>query len=96
MEELAKTLGQMGTVFSSNQFSAKAIRNGIIQQQVNNGVLSAFLHENCIQLSTKRMWRKKTDDKNVVVFSSKTEEAISLLKSKGYKIMKPINEYVEV
>lgn len=96
MDILNKTLSEMNFTFSSNEFSKKAQKNGLPQLEVYNGVIAYFLHRNAVQLSTKRMWRKKN-----VVSSDKQKAdeimiAIDLLKSKGYKISKPVTELVEL
>ena len=96
MEILKKTLSEMNFTFSSNEFSKKAQKNGLSKQEVNNGVIALFLHRNAVQGETRRMWRKHnglTSDKQK---SDKIMEAIDLLKSNGYKILKPVSDWVEL
>ncbi len=90
-EIMKKTLGEMKSVFSSNEFSKKAKKNGLSAKEISNGVIALFLHQNAIQMDSRRMWKK---DNNVQ--SNNLLEAIQLLKSHGYKVMKPVNEWVEV
>lgn len=94
-EILTKTLNEMSYVFSSNEFSKRAKKNGLLQTLINGGALSSFLHNNAIQDGSRRMWRKKND---LIFEKSKSEQiadAIKLLKSEGFKIMKPVNDWIE-
>jgi len=98
MEILKKTLDQMGSTFSSNEFSKRAQRNGLTKHEINNGVISLFLHRNAIQGHTRRMWRK---EKAINIDRQKVEDtsidyAIKLLKSKGFKVLKPVSDWVEL
>ena len=101
MDILEKTLNQMPSVFSSNHFSTKAQKNGLSKIQVNAGAISFFLHKNAEQMSTRRMWHKKhffTSSPIVAKenITDKISDAIKLLKENGYKVMKPINEWIEL
>ena len=58
MEILIKTLEQMPTTFSSNQFANKARKNGLTNQEIGNGAVGTFLHRNAHQGSSRRMWTK--------------------------------------
>jgi hypothetical protein len=95
MNILSKTFNEMSFVFSSNSFSSKAQKNGLSKQEINNGVIALFLHQNAIQLSTKRMWQKK-DISTDMPKIDKIKDAIELLKSHNYKILKPVNDWVEL
>lgn len=92
MKNLEKTLSQMGNYFSSNEFSEQARDNGVSERQIKNGAIATFLHENAVQCETRRMWRKKTINKS----EYRITEAIELLKSHGYKVLKPVSEWVEL
>lgn len=97
MDILLKTLNEMNFTFSSNEFAKKARKNGLTKQEVDNGAVASFLHRNALNAGSKRMWRKAalippTNDSKV----DKINEAINLLKSKGYKIMKPVSEWIEL
>lgn len=97
MNILDKTFNEMNYTFSSNEFSRKAKKYGINQFQINSGLLASYLHQNAKQLHSKRMWVKNNisnfDNKND---SLSIDEAINILKKNGYKVMKPINEWVEI
>ena len=101
---LEMALEQMPNVFSSNEFSKKANGLGYPIELIRNGNLAVFLHKYCVQLQTKRMWRKKEAVvKKPAVKSSgyvdeffKVKEAIKLLKSLGYKLSKQVTEWQEI
>jgi hypothetical protein len=93
---LFKTLNEMTFIFSSNSFSNRAKKNGLTKQQINNGAISHFLHLNAIRDGSRRMWKKKNYLTDQQPISEKIKEAIELLKSHGYKIMKPINDWIEI
>lgn len=88
---LKKTLAEMKSVFSSNEFSKKAKKNGLSEKEIANGVIALFLHQNAIQMDSRRMWKKYNG-----VNLNDLSDAIQLLKSHGYKVMKPVNDWVEV
>jgi len=96
MDILQKTLDEMEFSFSSNQFSKKARKNGLSKQEISNGIIAIFLHRNAIQGNTRRMWRKSNTLDSPKKIEDKIAEAIDLLKSSGYKILKPINEWIEL
>ena len=96
MDILNKTLSEMNFTFSSNEFSKKDQKNGLSQMEVDNGIIAFFLHRNAVQLGTTRMWRKKNVVSSDKQKSDEITIAIDLLKSKGYKISKPVTEWVEL
>lgn len=95
---LQKALNNMTKHFSSNQFSKEAKKHGITPRQVQDGICAKFLHKNAIQSNTKRTWIKivEFDTKSKRNIDYDIEYAINLLKSKGYKILKPITEFKEL
>jgi hypothetical protein len=103
-ELLNQVLGKMPNYFSSNEFANLAVKKGLPKKRVSFGDVSAFLHHNAIQSKeSNRMWHKKQDTKKAneieIPFckESKNEEnAISFLKSKGYRISKKVEEWVEI
>lgn len=95
MTILNQTLDQMPLVFSSNYFSIKAQKNGLDKYLINQGVIAQFLEKNCIRLGRRR-WQKKPTKVTDVTPSDKLAEAIRLVKSYGYKVLKPVNEWVEL
>jgi hypothetical protein len=96
-EILEKTFKEMSYVFSSNEFSKLARHYGISNHLVHRGVLSSFLHCNARQMESRRMWTKLNGQIPYKEQSTdKLSDAISLLKQNGYKIMKPINDWIEL
>jgi len=94
MNILKKTLSEMNFTFSSNEFSKQAKKNGLSQQEINNGAIALFLHRNSVQGETKRMWRKGNSITSHNPKTDKITEAINLLKSHGYKILKPVSDWI--
>ena len=96
---LEMALEQMPNVFSSNEFSKKANGLGYPIELIRNGNLAVFLHKYCVQLQTKRMWRKKElgiKKAAIINPANKVQQAITLLKSLGYKITKQVIEWQEI
>jgi hypothetical protein len=102
MDILKKTLDEMYVSFSSNEFSKQAKRNGLSQQEVNNGAIAHFLSRNCFRGNSRRLWRKNptTTTASITIAekhkNDSVADAISLLKSKGYRIMKPTTDWIEL
>jgi hypothetical protein len=89
-EILIATFAQMPDFFTSREFTTKLRENKYAEQLIKNGC-SYFLHQNAIQQEgSRRMWKKNG------VRIDKIQEAIDLLKSQGYKVMKQITEYREL
>lgn len=88
MEELFKALDEMPNKFSSTEFCKKAREFGITTRQVQDAVCSKFLKQNAIHVE-KRTYTKIKD-------KSHLEKCIDYLKSKGYKVLKPVTEYKEL
>lgn len=92
MKILEKTIEQMPEWFTSNEFNKLAIQNGYPARRLRQKGLSSFLRryaDNAYKGS--KTWIKrntKTDDLNDI-------EMIAYLKNRGYKIMKPIKDWVE-
>lgn len=101
MDILKKTLEQMSPSFTSNEFSRKAKRNGLTKREVANGVIALFLHRSAIQGETRRTWKKincstTNQYKSDKIQSDAIMDAIDLLKSNGYKILKPVSDWIEL
>jgi hypothetical protein len=97
MEILHKTLSQMPTTFSSNEFSQKAARNGLSQKDIKQGVIALFLHQHAKQAGTRRSWQKDKEKTPEKLKQDKLLEAIKIIKEDGsYKILKKVTEWVEV
>jgi hypothetical protein len=104
---LEKTITEMPNTFTSNEFGKQATLNGYPNKRSQNKHFSKFLIKYAENEGFRsKTWHKKVrkkyfDDKpiireKIVSTFDNVEEAIKLLKSKGYKIMKPINEWVEI
>lgn len=95
MTILKQTLDQMPMIFSSNIYSIAAQKNGLDKYLINQGIIVTFLSKNCKRVS-KRIWEKKPTNTSEITDAEKLAEAIKLVKSFGYKVMKPVNEWVEL
>jgi AAA+ superfamily predicted ATPase len=93
MEILEQTLKKMPLHFSSNYFISCAKKKGLSQIEVNNGIVKNFLIMNAKRGDSKRLWYKKAPN---VDGNDKLTEAIAFIKSKGYRVMKPVNDWIEV
>lgn len=96
MNILEKTLNQMPSRFSSNEFAKRAKRNGLTDSEIRNGVVSNYLRITVVSDGSRRMWRKKDALSLISEEYNKTEEYIQYLKGLGYKILKPVNEWREI
>lgn len=109
MKILEKTFKQMPRIFTSNAFNKKAVENGYPRYLIKNNGTAWFLHKYADNDEERtKTWTKKAKDivldisafsniskSNMYRFSS-IQEIIAFLKSKGYKIMKPVSEWVEL
>jgi hypothetical protein len=103
MTLLHKTLSEMPNVFTSNEFNKKAVTNGYSKTQLQKKGLGTWLKKYCDNMyGGSKTWVKKEfkDKKHKPdLYSSDNkiseEQLINYLKSKGYKVMKPVNEWVE-
>jgi len=89
---LEKTINEMPNTFTSNEFNKKAIKNGYPAKNLKRKGLASFIKkyaDNAYEGS--KTWVKR--NKTISIMSD--EEMINYLKNKGYKIMKPVNEWVE-
>jgi biotin operon repressor len=104
MNAYESTLEQLPEVFTSHHYLDMLRKSGLPINVIEQGHHLDFLAERCKRL-TPKTWRKRVTTENVksaeVIVTevtapkiSKIEEAISLLKSNGYKIYK--TELVEV
>lgn len=99
MKNLEKTMEQMPNSFTSYEFNKMAIKNGYPAKKLKIKGLANFIRkyaDNAYKGSktwVKRSAKEKKEDRQ---YSFATfDEIISFLKSKGYKIMRPVNEWVE-
>lgn len=105
MEILLEVLNEMPRYFSSNQFCKVAREHGYPDWEIERDKHVNFLSMNCTRdIHSNRMWYKKTTHiQNSIVFNDQikqdvntVDEAIRILKAEGYKVMKPVTEFVEL
>jgi hypothetical protein len=92
MRVLVKTMEEMPELFTSNEFNKMAIKNGYPAQSLRKKGLASFIKiyaDN--EYEGSKTWLKRGEQKKLMA----DKEMIEYLKSKGYKIMKPVNEWVE-
>lgn len=85
----------MPDFFSSFDFAKKARENGVPAKITEQGHGRDFLlkHTPTRQMTAKTWW-KNSSEKNKDDEKTKISEAIKLLKENGYKILKPVNEWI--
>ena len=102
MELLTKAFDSMPDVFTSSDFTKAAIKAGYPKELTIRKGLGGFLMrfaDNGYEFS--KTWTKKTSlikpekKKTVPNINNEIESAISLLKANGYKVLRPINEFIE-
>ena len=99
MEQLfLQTLEEMPDIFTSNLFCYTAKQKGVYKRDIADGQAATFLSSHAKQYGSKRRWIKLgyiVNQANVKP-TLNIEEAISLLKNAGYKVMKPKTEWEEL
>jgi len=89
---LEKTISEMPNSFTSNEFNKRARKNGYPAKNLQRKGLASFIKKYANNAYPgSKTWIKKTSSESLI----REEEMIEHLKSKGYKIMKPVNEWVE-
>lgn len=93
-EVMENALLKMPSEFTSNEFCLKLREMGISKDFTSSGSVGDFLKRKCNQSNySKRTWQKSTKNTQ----SEMTiESAIRLLKSEGYRVLMPINEWKEL
>ena len=94
MSILERTIAEMPDSFTSYEFNKMAIKNGYPSGNLKRKGLASFIRkyaDNAYEGS--KTWIKRDKTNNIKQMSE--DEMIKHLKSKGYKIMKPVNEWVE-
>jgi hypothetical protein len=92
---LEVTFAQMRNEFTSNEFTIKLRKNKYDNRLIISHENTKFLHQHAIHVS-RRQWKKLDARIDTNVNLDKIQEAIELLKSQGYKVMKQVSEYREV
>jgi hypothetical protein len=110
MNILQKTMGEMPNVFTSQEFNKRAISNGYSERILKKKGLGDFIKQFAKNEPRGKIWtkiegtlfEKEATDANIrpTVFDQLTnddfvEKMIMVLKSKGYKVMKPVDEWKE-
>lgn len=99
MKILEKTMNEMPNSFTSHEFNKRAIKNGYPAKNLKRKGLANFIRkyaDNAYEGSktwVQRSAKEKKEDRQYTFVTF--DEIISFLKSKGYKIMRPVNEWVE-
>ena len=96
MDIFEKTLSEMNFTFSSNEFSKRARKNGLSKQEISNGAIALFLHRNAVQKGSRRMWVKHNGHNSDKQKHDNVLDAINLLKSLGFKVLKRVTDWIEV
>ncbi len=92
---LEAAFAQMPNEFTSNEFTNKLRKNKYDNRWIANHDNVKYLQQHAIQLSLRR-WKKLNVRIDTNVNLDKIQEAIELLKSQGYKVMKQVSEYKEI
>ena len=97
MNTLKQALDSMDKVFSSSQFCRAIAKNGIVKVSLTYRGASKYLELNRNRLSEKT-WEKieVSINEGREKRAKRINDAIQLLKSEGYKILKPINKWKEL
>lgn len=95
MKEIEEVFNDMPDEFTSNSFyynlSKKLNRN---MANIEKNEINRFLHSNCKHINnSRRQWRKNIVEEPIIL---KIPEAIELLKSTGYKVMRQTVSWEEV
>lgn len=96
-ERLTSALQMMPNNFTGNQFYKQCRKLGIGKSILDNGYATRFLEDNSARISHRqylKMDNSKSTQEQVVFWSD--EMMIAKLKEKGYKILKPSTEYIEI
>ena len=109
IEILDRTMRQMPRIFTSNQFNRIAIKNGYPSGLIKKKGLAKFIQQYASNGSFQsKTWVKFTEVKTVTSapqqmgsdykheLSDRLQDAIELLKSNGYKILKVHSEWIEL
>ena len=92
MEILEKTMNEMPNSFTSNEFNKMAVKNGYPAKNLKRKGLANFIRKYADNAyDGSKTWVKRVKNNGVI----SEEKMIEYLKSKGYKVMKPVNEWVE-
>lgn len=95
-ERLTSALQMMPNNFTGNQFYKQCRKLGIGKSILDNGYATRFLEDNSARIS-QRQYLKIDNSKSTQKQEQWSDEMmIAKLKEKGYKILKPSTEYIEI
>jgi len=101
MEVYQRVLSSMPQMFSTNQYLERLKRVASNPKDVKGGKHMEFIKSECHRVSNRTYMKKPKEVQ--LVLEPKVEEKIlneqnatELLKSLGYKILKPVKEWVEI
>lgn len=97
MSILEKTIAEMPNSFTSHEFNKMAIKNGYPAKKLKRKGLASFIRKYADNaFAGSKTWIKRDKTKNTTSECEMSDgEMIKRLKSKGYKIMKLVQEWVE-
>ena len=105
---LQKTAAEMPDVFTSHDFNRLAIHNGFPAIKIKHCGLAKFIRKfatnderfskTWTKIPDKKAYKeiKMSDFSTIKTMSMTEDEMIYILKSKGYKIMRPIQDWIEL
>lgn len=87
----------MPNSFTSNEFNKRAIKNGYPSKLLKRKGLAGFIRRYADNAYVgSKTWLKRDKTKKIISENEMSEnEMIEYLKSKGYKIMRQVNDWVE-
>jgi hypothetical protein len=92
---LEATFAQMPNEFTSNEFTRKLRKNKYDNRLIVSHVNTQYLHQHAIHVS-KRQWKKLDARIDTSVSIDKIQEAIDLIKSQGFRVMKQVTDWQEI
>ena len=103
---LQKTAAEMPRIFTSNEFNRRAIKNGFPAIKIKHCGLAKFIRKFATNDERfSKTWTKIPDKKAYkeiemsdfsTISSMTVDEMIIILKNEGYRIMKPVQDWIEL
>lgn len=99
MEIYQRVLRTMPQIFSTNEYLESLKKTATSPADVNRSKYLSFIKKECRKVSNRTYVKPKEtqltlDPVNQPVITEET--AVEFLKKLGYKILKPVNEWVEI
>jgi len=111
LDIIVKTINDMPDIFTSREFNIKAIANGYPERMLKGKGLAVFIARFAKNdYHRSKRWTKLTAPEFTDLkinkqtelteltefnFDLSLEKAVELLKNNGYKVMKPVSDWVE-